>query len=324
MGSNPSVDAIVDSPVLTLEGNILWQFENLSEFGAQTLKTQVAQGTLSGEIALDMSASPPKGPGVTPQAAGIPEIHIALSHLEMIWAFVYGWMVVYEEGVQKPQLFPTRVMDAETVKLVDQAHELLEWSASLREAYTPWPAGLPSPRHYSTKQEEWYGLKANLVYQKAISYLLSHERAHAALGHLDVIQNAAGAGLRLDMEKEADAAAREPTDKAGFPLDEIVLNVRYSVKNMRCSRTALGPANVYWPLVERAGQYKHKQADQQLRINGEQFPTYAPQTGCAFCFTPAPPLPCVHSSNTHRPPPCRRSYGGSTRATTQTSNPTGD
>ncbi len=218
MASNPSVDAIVDSPVLTLEGNILWQFENLSEFGAQTLKMQVAQGTLSGEIALDMSASPPKGPGVTRKTAGIPEIHIALSHLEMIWAFVYGWMVVYEESVQKPQLCPKRVMNAETEKLVDQAHGLLEWSASLREAYTPWPAGLPSPRHYSTKQEEWYGLKANLVFQKAISYLLCHERAHAALGHLDVIQNAAGAGLRLDMEKEADVAAYD--DFLGQSLDD--------------------------------------------------------------------------------------------------------
>ena len=43
MASNPSTGAIVDSPVLTLEGNILWQFENLSAFGAQTLKLQVAQ-----------------------------------------------------------------------------------------------------------------------------------------------------------------------------------------------------------------------------------------------------------------------------------------
>ena len=57
-------DPIADSPVLVLEGNILWQFENLSGFGTQTLKMQVALGTLSGEILLDMSAAPPKGPRV--------------------------------------------------------------------------------------------------------------------------------------------------------------------------------------------------------------------------------------------------------------------
>lgn len=112
MTSNPSAGAIVDSPVLALEGNILWQFENLSVFGAQTLKSQVAQGTISGEIELDMSAAPPKGPRVVRQETGVPEIHVDLSHLEMLWAFIYGWMVVYEESVQKAQLDPTKVMDA--------------------------------------------------------------------------------------------------------------------------------------------------------------------------------------------------------------------
>ncbi|MFY9129815.1 MAG: phage exclusion protein Lit family protein [Limnohabitans sp.] len=218
MTSSPSVHAIVDSPVLALEGNILWQFENLSEFGAQTLKMQVAHGTLSGEIALDMSAAPPEAPGVTRQGEGVPEMHVKLSHLEILWAFIYGWMVVYEESVQKPQLDPTKVMNAETVNLVDRARKLLEWSASLRETYTPWPAGLPSPRRYATEQEEWYGLKANLVYQKAVAYLLSHERAHAALGHLDVMESADGARLKLDMEKEADAAAYD--DLLGQSLDD--------------------------------------------------------------------------------------------------------
>ena len=218
MAANPSAGAIVDSPVLTLEGNILWQFENLSEFGAQTLKVQVAQGTISGEIALDMSAAPPKGPRLVRQEASVPEIHVDLSHLEMLWAFIFGWMVVYEEGVQKVQLDPARVMDAETDKLLNRAHQLLTWSASLRETYSPWPAALPSPRHYATEQEEWYGLKANLVFQRATAFLLSHERAHAALGHIDVAQSASGAGLRLDMEKEADAVAFD--DLLGQSLDD--------------------------------------------------------------------------------------------------------
>mgnify|MGYP003582845471 FL=1 len=211
-------DPIADSPVLVLEGNILWQFENLSEFGTQTLKMQVALGTLSGEILLDMSAAPPKGPRVAKQSTGVPEINVDLSHLEMLWAFIYGWMVVYEERVQKQQIDPTKLINAETTKLVNRAQELLAWSASLRESYTAWPASLPSPRHYATEQEEWYGLKANLVLQKAVAFLLSHERAHAALGHLEVIQRADGAGFRLDMERDADAAAYD--DLLGQSLDD--------------------------------------------------------------------------------------------------------
>ena len=218
MTPNLSAGAIVDSPVLVLEGNILWQFENMSAFGAQTLKLQVEHGTLLGEIALDMSAAPPKGPRVVRREASVPEIHVDLSHLEMLWAYIYGWMVVYEESVQKVLLDPARVMDAETEKLIDRAHQLLAWSSSLRETYRPWPADLPSPQHYATAQEEWYGLKANLVFQKATAFLLSHERAHAALGHLDVIQSNSMTGLRLEMEKEADAVAYD--DLLGQSLDD--------------------------------------------------------------------------------------------------------
>lgn len=218
MASKLLADRIDQSPVLALEGNILWQFENLSEFGARTLKMQVTKGTLSGEIVMDMSAAPPKGPRVTRQKAGIPEMHVELSHLEMLWSFIYGWMVVYEEGVQKPQLDPKIVIDHETEKLIDRAYKVLKWSESLRDAYTPWPAGLPSPEHYDTERESWYGLKANLVFQKAVAYLLSHERAHVALGHLDAMPNASNLAVLLDMEKEADASAYD--DLLGQSLDD--------------------------------------------------------------------------------------------------------
>lgn len=243
MVSNPSIDPIVSSPVLTLEGNILWQFENLSTFCKLSLKEQVAQSTLSDEVALDMSAAPPKGPRVGKNASGIPEIQVDLSHLEMLWAFVYGWGVVYEENVQKALLDPTSELNAETAKLIDRAYELLDWAASLRQTYTPWPLELPSPRHYATQQEEWYGLKANLIFQKAIAYLLCHERAHAALGHLDVIRDADQAASRLDMEKDADTTAYN--DLLGHSLDDseklsdawavisVVLSTFYLFRNPR-------------------------------------------------------------------------------------------
>lgn len=218
MVAKPPAERIAQSPVLALEMNILWQFENLSEFGAKTLKMQVTKGSLSGEIVMNMSAAPPKGPRVTRQKSGIPEIHVELSHLEMLWSFIYGWMVVYEEGIQKPQLDPTRMIDDETVNMIDRAYKVLKWSANLRETYTPWPAGLPSPMHYDTERESWYGLKANFVFQKAVAYLLSHERAHVALGHLDAMPNARFAGMLLEMENEADAAAYD--DLLGQSLED--------------------------------------------------------------------------------------------------------
>jgi hypothetical protein len=207
MESKPKVDAIADSPLIFLEGNILWQFENLSEFGAKKLKMQVADGILSGEIELDLSSVSPKGPWITQRLADVPEIHVYLSHLEMLWAFIYGWMVVYEECVQEAQLNPTEQLDDKTEALIDRAQELLKWSGSLSETYTPWPVDLPSPKNFASAQEEWYGLKANLVFQKAVAYLLCHERAHAVFGHLNANPSIAGNQLLLDMEKEADLAA---------------------------------------------------------------------------------------------------------------------
>jgi hypothetical protein len=207
MTEHRPLNSIFDSPVLALEGNILWQFENLSHFSAQKLKMLTGEGKLSSEIALDMSATMPKGPKVALNNFDVPEIHIELSHLELLWSFIYGWMVAYEESIQKPQLNPELVVDDDTKTLIDRAQKLLEWSASLQEVYSPWPEGLPSPRCYLNQREKWYGCKANLVFQKAVAYLLSHEQAHAALGHLDVILAAHDTSLRLDLEREADAAA---------------------------------------------------------------------------------------------------------------------
>lgn len=248
MKSDLTATTIVDSPVLALEGNILWQFENLSEFGAEKLKMQVADGSISGEIGLDLSAAPPKAASVTMLEGEAPEIHLRLSYLEMLWAFIYGWMVVYEEGVQKPQLDGTKVTGSHAVKLLDRAHELLAWAASLAKAYTPWPADLPSPRNYATAEEEWYGLKANLVFQKAVAYLLSHERAHAALGHLQVVMSAGDAGVRLAMEKEADAKAFDDLleqsldDKEKLPEAWAVVSVMLSTFYLyQVPKTALLP-----------------------------------------------------------------------------------
>jgi len=219
---NPSSSTpdLSESPVLALENNIVWQFENLSEFGAKQLKLQVAGGIFSGEIALDLSATSPTGPSVTAREGGIPEMHIKVSHLELLWAFIYGWMVVYEEGVQKPQLRPDVVMSEETSQLLSRAHELLEWAGSLRLGYTPYPAGLPSPKFYATSQEQEYGLKANLVFQKAVAFVLSHERAHAQLGHLTIGERPLTAQERLDMERDADMAAYDALVSQGLDDNE--------------------------------------------------------------------------------------------------------
>lgn len=200
------------SPVLALEFNILWQFENLSADAPTQLRRLVDDGQLAGEVFLDMAAGKPRGPSVRSpsadeRAAGAvaPVIHLQTAYLELLWAFIYGWMVLYEEGVQR------KMLDAEyqpCVELLKRAELLLTWCGAQRRAYTPWPQNLPSPVSYANGTEQSYGEKANGVFQKAVTFLLNHEKAHAVFGHLEIVLESSDA-LKKDLEKEADVAAIE-------------------------------------------------------------------------------------------------------------------
>ena len=202
--SNGVPEDLSGSPVLALEGNILWQFENVSPLAARKLKAQVSEGSISHEIWLDMSAASPVAPRVEQEGNSPPVMHLQVAYLELLWAFIYGWMALFEEGVQKQMLDPAHVPPTD---LLARAELLLEWVEGQRDGYHAWPSGFPSPECYASESERYYGEKANLVFQTATAFLLNHERAHAVLGHLEVIKQAASTDLWLELEREADTAA---------------------------------------------------------------------------------------------------------------------
>lgn len=120
------------SPILALEGNILWQFENLKNGSRERLVAEVNSGRLWREIALQMDAVVPRGPFVQARDDGIPEVHIHVVFLELLWAFIYSWMVLYEEGVQRPQLPGTELPTGPAPSdLLERADALKNWSQSL-------------------------------------------------------------------------------------------------------------------------------------------------------------------------------------------------
>lgn len=200
------------SPVLVLEGNIRWQFENVSADAPTQLRRLVSDGQLADEVFLDMAAGKPRGPSVRAPSAGeiangavAPAMHLQTAYLELLWAFIYGWMVLYEERVQR------KMLDEKyqpSVQLLQRAELLLQWCGAQRTAYKPWPKGLPSPVSYATSTEQSYAEKANGVFQKAVTFLLNHEKAHAVFGHLEIVGDSSDA-LKKELEKEADVAAIE-------------------------------------------------------------------------------------------------------------------
>lgn len=202
-----------DSPVLALEHNVTWAFENATPYAGIRLANAVSDGTVVGEIGLDCdsTSAPPKGPFLQRNiSTGIPEIHVSLKHLELLWSFAYSWMVIYEQGIQKPLIDGTwtGTVDASD-PIVSRAMQLRDWGASLQTQCTSWPQGLPSPRDYACDIERWYGEKANLVFQEATAFLLGHEFAHAAGMHLDFLSPGSPDCDAIEAEKDADVAAFE-------------------------------------------------------------------------------------------------------------------
>lgn len=197
------------SPILALQGNIIHAFENPNGSSVEQLRRAVNEGKLSHELELDFAPGVPRAPKIVQPEDGLPTLVLQVAHLELVWAFIYGWMVVYEWGVQRPMLdrtFDGRIYFDTPFK--ERAARLLDWAASLKEGYSEWPGGLPSPEHQQGEEERSVSLKANGVFQQAIAFYLFHEFAHAQQGHLNFMTAEADAEVDpqsiLEMEKEAD------------------------------------------------------------------------------------------------------------------------
>lgn len=197
------------SPILSLEGNIIHAFENPDGSAAELLRESVAEGLVSHELNLLMDLVPPRGPSVNRPAHQPASIALHMPHLELLWAFIYGWVVLYEEAVQRPWINGTydgRILL--TTDLERRAAALLEWASSLRQAYTPWPAGLPSPEHAESAQERDYAWKVNGIFQYATAFLLYHEFGHVRQRHFGALDprgnDAAALATAIQLEHEAD------------------------------------------------------------------------------------------------------------------------
>jgi len=135
-------------------------------------------------------------------------MRISLKHLELLWSFTYAWLVIYERGIQKPLIEGTwtGTVDASD-PVLQRALQLRNWSVSLQTQCTPWPQKLPSPCHYACEIEQWYGERANLIFQQAAAFLLGHEFAHAVGRHLDFAPTNAPDCDAIEAEQDADTAA---------------------------------------------------------------------------------------------------------------------
>lgn len=270
-----------DSPVLALEHNVTWAFENATPYSGESLSEAVRNGQVSAEIGLNCNQSdaPPKGPILhRPNSKAVPEMHLSLKHLELLWSFIYSWMVIYESGIQKPMLKGSWNGSLDiTNPVIQRALQLRDWSASLRTSPSKWPVDLPSPLHYPSEQEQWYGEKANLVFQQAAAFLLGHEYAHALGKHLEAITPDVSDYEAVLAEKEADVRAFESLVDLATDDDQ-KLDKAWAIISALLSSLYLCPDMKMAFRQRRHPQLHHRLQHflNMLNFKGEQYQTYFP------------------------------------------------
>lgn len=188
------------SPIYALEYNIISAFENPYPGFVDRLQKVVDSGTVLPVISLRADLVSPVGPKVSGEPA---EIDLHVTHLEVLWCFIYAWLIRYEEVVQRPKLEPAYVVDPQ---LLARAEKLRNWAQTVADVYTPWPRGLPSPITSASDQERYFTEKTNLIFQEAISFLLLHEWMHGISNHAHGWRELS-AEDKLEREKEADNGA---------------------------------------------------------------------------------------------------------------------
>lgn len=196
------------SPVAVLQGNIIYAFENPNGSAVQLLKEAVKDGVVSNTICMLLDETKPEAPKAVRPEDGPPFIRLHMSHMEVLWAFIYGWLVLYEECVQRPMM--TGTFDGPILldnALKHRAAALLSSASTLRQRYSAWPTTLPSPIHSESDDEHNYALKTTGIFQQSVAFLLFHEFGHLSQGHFNAVDQSDTREARataIELEREAD------------------------------------------------------------------------------------------------------------------------
>lgn len=204
MGEPTTDREIAKWPVMTLVGAIAHAFENPNGSSLEKLRTVVARGIVNPQIDVVMDGQE-RAPYITGNSPA--KICLHVRWLEVLWAFIYGWFVVYEQAVM--QRWQQGSFDGEIYydsPLLVRAAEILEW---VRSSDGDRPDGAVSPICFDSDDEKVFTEKANGIFVHAVSFVLHHELGHALLGHL-VAERRKGSAEHFeskDMERDADEFA---------------------------------------------------------------------------------------------------------------------
>lgn len=187
-------------PVSALQHNIVAEIERLAAVNTIDIRQTANARLVHPEIDLICDKVAPHGPYADLCSR---KVVFYESHLAFLWAYIYSYLVIYEECIQAPMM--RGVFDGEIKydsPLTIRAKDLQEWALGFANGYSAWDEhALPNPKLHRDAAEKVMCEKANRVYLTAISFLFFHEYAHLTLGHQSSEDDKSWS---IEQEKDAD------------------------------------------------------------------------------------------------------------------------
>ena len=207
-------------PVRVLKPNILDWFEGkYPEFRSELEQIGAASGA-SISIKYYCDEAPifnPNGDKLTPHVlVENGQICLHETFLSYVWALSYSIMVIFDEKLHGPKTGKQPSHGKPVGHFLQYGYDVLEYGLSLVKDYKPWPTDLPNPDpNWYKGEDSYFPTRANAIYFAAVDFILCHEVAHVACGHLKKMAEAQSKGEYLPRheikagEIEADAWALE-------------------------------------------------------------------------------------------------------------------
>jgi Peptidase U49 len=174
-------------PIRVLDNNVLDWFEGkysgfhseLEDLGKQFGFARHIK-YLCGEVPIFGGEGEDLIPYVT---ADTGQIAIHETFLSYVWGLCYAFLVLFDEEIHGPQTGkqPGHGNPLGFFRL--KGYAMLDYALSLVRGFNKWPADLPNPESHNS-EDKYYVKRANGIYLAAVDFILCHELAHIALGHL--------------------------------------------------------------------------------------------------------------------------------------------
>jgi len=144
------------------------------------------------------------------------QIGIHETFLSYVWGLSYAFLVIFDEKIHGPQ---TRKQPAHGKPLgyfLSKGYAVLDYGLSLITEFRKWPPDLPNPEIYKS-EDRYFVERTNAIYLAAVDFILCHELAHIACGHLEkqaLHRGGNGTSLEIkEFEHEADKWALDCVSK---------------------------------------------------------------------------------------------------------------